>query len=418
MARPVVVFEDDRVSDLYPLTLTRPVWDLVCGVFSLGDKLRRGLEASGGRVELGSHARGYVRTGDGGGVASYAAFWKGQELVPFVNGRWVFDEALFKQMDPNWAGKLVCGETVVAANVGRGMLPELERRADRPLDQGVFAGLPSARVEARVIAYPWDLVTTAGDELERDFSRLGGAALGSKVGAGVHLVGEDIRLGSGVILSPGVVLDASEGPVIIEDGASVMANASLRGPVRVGSGSTIKMGAAIYGPASIGPGCKVGGELGETIIHGHSNKQHEGFVGHSYLGEWVNIGAGTNTSDLKNNYSTVKAPIAGELVDSGQAFVGLFMGDHSKSGIGSVFNAGTSVGICCNIYGSDYPPKHIPSFTWGGSSGFVEHRLEAALETARRAMARRGRALEAGPEAILRKVFQLTAGERSTFLGR
>jgi UDP-N-acetylglucosamine diphosphorylase/glucosamine-1-phosphate N-acetyltransferase len=186
----------------------------------------------------------------------------------------------------------------------------------------------------------------------------------------------------------------------------------------VGRGSILKMGAAIYGPTSIGPGCKIGGEVGETIIHGRSNKQHDGFVGHSYLGEWVNIGAGTTTSDLKNNYSTVRVPIAGQPVDSGEIFVGLFMGDHSKLGIGSVLNAGTSVGVCSNVYGSGYPPKYIPSFTWGGSSGFTEHRLEAALETARRAMARRGGALEAGSEATLRKVFQLTTGERSAFLGR
>jgi len=417
MARPVVVFEDDHVSDFFPLTLTRPVWDLICGVFSLKEKLRRGLESAGESVELVPHARGYVEPRDRERAASISTLWDGRDLVTFVNGRWIFDQALFKQMDPNWEGKLVCGETVVAANLGRGLLPELERHAGLPLGESVFAGLPSAAIEARLIGYPWDLVRHAGDELVRDFSRLGGPALGRKVGAGVHLVGSDVRLGSNVILGPGVVLDASDGPVIIDDGAQVMANAALRGPVRVGPGSTIKMGATIYGPTSIGPGCRVGGEVGETIIHGHSNKQHQGFVGHSYLGEWVNIGAGTNTSDLKNNYSTVRVPIGGDPVDSGEVFVGLFMGDHSKSGIGSVFNAGTAVGVCCNIYGADYPPKYIPSFAWGGSSGFTEHRLETALETAKRAMARRGRTLEPGPEAVLRKVFQLTADERSRFLG-
>ena len=176
------------------------------------------------------------------------------------------------------------------------------------------------------------------------------------------------------------------------------------------------MGARIYGETSIGPGCKIGGEIAETIVHGFSNKQHEGFVGHSYLGEWVNLGAGTDTSDLKNNYSTVRVRLHREIVDSGEMFVGLFMGDHSKCGIGTTFNTGTVVGTCCNIFGSDYPPKYIPSFLWGGSAGFEEHDPDRALETARRAMRRRGREPGAELEAVLRKVYEITSDSRGAFI--
>jgi UDP-N-acetylglucosamine diphosphorylase/glucosamine-1-phosphate N-acetyltransferase len=214
-----------------------------------------------------------------------------------------------------------------------------------------------------------------------------------------------------------VVIDASEGPVAIADGVTVMANASLAGPLSIGAGSILKMGAKIYGETTIGPVCKVGGEVGESIIHGYSNKQHDGFVGHSYLGQWVNIGAGTDTSDMKNNYSAVRLSVGGESVDSGHPFVGLFMGDHSKCGIGTTFNTGTIAGVCCNIFGAGFPPKFIPSFSWGGNAGFSEHDSEKAIETARIAMARRDRELDSAGESILREVFELTREERLTFFG-
>jgi UDP-N-acetylglucosamine diphosphorylase/glucosamine-1-phosphate N-acetyltransferase len=212
------------------------------------------------------------------------------------------------------------------------------------------------------------------------------------------------------------VVDATNGPVNIESGVKVMANAGLCGPLHLGRDSLIKMGATIYGGTSIGPVSKVGGEVAETVFQGYSNKQHGGFVGHSYLGEWVNIGAGTNTSDMKNNYSTVRVQVEGKMVDSRELFLGLVMGDHSKSGIGSIFNAGTTIGVCSNVFGADYPPKAIPSFAWGGASGFVEHEFSAALETARRVVGRRGNTLDAGDEAVLRKVFEITADARAAFL--
>jgi UDP-N-acetylglucosamine diphosphorylase/glucosamine-1-phosphate N-acetyltransferase len=177
------------------------------------------------------------------------------------------------------------------------------------------------------------------------------------------------------------------------------------------------MGALLYGETTVGPMCKVGGEVGETIFQGYANKQHDGFLGHSYVGEWVNLGAGTNTSDLKNNYSTVRVPIGGKLVDSGGVFAGLYIGDHAKSGIGTTFNTGTVVGVCSNVYGAGYPPKYIPSFAWGGGSKFAEHELAAALETARRAMERRGKAFGARESTILKDVFELTRTERASFLG-
>jgi len=158
--------------------------------------------------------------------------------------------------------------------------------------------------------------------------------------------------------------------------------------------------------------CKVGGEVEASILHGYTNKQHDGFLGHSYLGEWCNLGAGTNNSDLKNNYSNVRVTLGGETVDSGHMFVGVTMGNHTKSGIGTNFNTGSVVGSFCNVFGGGLQPKHIPSFSWGGSDGLVTYQVDRAITLARTVMARRGVEFGAIEEGIMHAVFERTAQER------
>ena len=424
MTGNLVMFEDDGFADLYPLTLTRPSFDLMCGSRALGEKLRTGLgvaaEGRPGSAGTWYHARAYLGqagAGNGRAVTSYADLCRGTERVNLVNGRLVLGSDLAARLNFTQPVKYVSGGTVIAASVPGSLAAGLDRLIGKPIGRAAFADLPASEVDACLVKYPWDLVARNGAELAADFAAMGGSRIELEPPPGVFLVNPSgIRIARGASLAPGVVIDASAGPVIIEAGAIIMANASLEGPLYVGAGSTIKMGATIYGGTTIGPACKVGGEVGETIFHGYSNKQHAGFVGHSYIGEWVNLGAGTNTSDLKNNYSTVKVRVGGSPVDTGELFAGIYVGDHSKSGIGTVFNTGTTVGVCCNLYGADYPPKALPSFTWGGSGRFREHRLTAALETARRAMQRRDRVLDARGEAILKHVFELTSGERTSFL--
>lgn len=423
MERPLIVFEDDRVHGLSPLTLTRPVFDLVCGIFPLSEKLRLGLAAAGGGKEpdIHFHTRAYLASRTGRRIESFSGLSGGgspvgEDLVSLVNGRLVWEDSLVKAIDPDWVGRYMCDGSVAWANVPASWIGRLDGMAGATLGGDTCEDLPARELDAGLISYPWDLIRLNGREIGHDFARLGGAAIEADLPAGVHLVNQDaIRLEKGVSLSPGVVIDASMGPVVIARGVTVMANASLAGPLSIGAGSIIKMGAKIYGETTIGPVCKVGGEVGESIIHGYSNKQHDGFVGHSYLGEWVNIGAGTDTSDMKNNYSTVRLSVGGESVDSGHPFVGLFMGDHSKCGIGSTFNTGTIAGVCCNVFGAGFPPKYIPSFSWGGNAGFSEHDPEKAIETARTAMARRDMELDSAGESILREVFELTREERLAF---
>jgi UDP-N-acetylglucosamine diphosphorylase/glucosamine-1-phosphate N-acetyltransferase len=188
-----------------------------------------------------------------------------------------------------------------------------------------------------------------------------------------------------------------------------MEGAMIRGPVSIGDHSIVKMGAKIYGPTTVGPVCTVGGEINNTVILGYSNKGHDGFLGHAVIGEWCNLGADSNNSNLKNDYGEVKLwnYATQKFERTGMQFVGLMMGDHSKCGINTMFNTGTVVGVFANIFGAAFPRNFIPSFSWGGASGFVEYKIDHAFETARRVMARRNVELTAIDEEILRYISKL-----------
>ena len=189
----------------------------------------------------------------------------------------------------------------------------------------------------------------------------------------------------------------------------------IRGPVYICKGSIIKMGAKIYGPTIIGPFCKIAGEISNCIFLGHSNKAHHGFMGHSIIGEWCNIGAGTSNSNLKNNYETVKMWDYKEMKfkDTQEQFLGLFLGDHSKCAINTSFNTGTTVGVNCNIFGSSFPRNYVPSFSWGGSSGYKDYKVEKAIETAKKVMSRRSIKMSSHYENMLTEVFYMTSSFRS-----
>jgi UDP-N-acetylglucosamine diphosphorylase/glucosamine-1-phosphate N-acetyltransferase len=220
-------------------------------------------------------------------------------------------------------------------------------------------------------------------------------------------------IGKDVDLKPGVVLDASTGPIFIEKNVTIFPNAVIQGPFYIGESSRIKSCATIYPNVSIGKVCKVGGEVEDTIIHPYTNKQHSGFLGHSYLGSWINIGADTNNSDLQNNYGTIKVQVNGRHIDSGKQFVGLMMGDHSKTAINTMFNTGTVVGFSSNVYGAGFPPKYIPSFGWGGSESMKEYKLAKAFETARTVFARRDKDFKKEDEEMFETIFNLTKEDRS-----
>jgi UDP-N-acetylglucosamine diphosphorylase/glucosamine-1-phosphate N-acetyltransferase len=310
----------------------------------------------------------------------------------------------------------VAGEMLVAARVSGKSLDAFRAGLPENLGISAFPGVPKTDLPAKTVSYPWDLVNFNGAEIVADFALMAPETSGRMRGnvyEGAHLVNPgNIVIGEGAKVKPGVVLDGETGPIWIGENVTVFPNAVIEGPAYIGNRSMIKVGAKIYENTSIGPVCKVGGEVEGAIIHSFSNKQHDGFLGHAYLGMWVNLGADTNNSDLKNNYGNVKLVIDGETVDSGSMFMGLVMGDHSKSSINSMFNTGTVVGVSSNVFGSGFPPKSVPSFAWGGAEGIKTYDLERALDVARRVMGRRKIVLSAAGENVLRTVFDLTKKER------
>jgi len=214
---------------------------------------------------------------------------------------------------------------------------------------------------------------------------------------------------SNIDLKKSSLMNDDKGAIYVEEDVEIMEGAMIRGPVYIGKGSVIKMGAKIYGPTVIGPYCKVGGEVSNCIFLGFSNKSHDGFLGHSIIGEWCNIGAGTNSSNLKNDYGSVKMwnYLDEKFTDSGRQFLGLYMGDHSKCAINTTFNTGTTIGVNCNVFGAGFPRNFIPSFSWGGSQGIKIYDFVKALSVAEKVMARRGLQLSREYIKMLRIVYDM-----------
>jgi len=406
------IFEDEHFNRLYPLTLTRPGFELRCGISLLREKISRRFPDHRLHLMCREYLADVVRE-----IVQNAPVNKiDSKQCLFINGRFIFGEKLpgIASGDMIWKNN---GE-IAAAWISDSRIALLAQNKDGIIPTAWFDGVPSEEIDGAFIRYPWDLIHHNPSQINSDFASFnrGGQILG-KIYPHVTLLEEEkIHVGAGAKIKPGVVLDAEDGPIFIEEGVTIMANACLQGPVFVGANSTIKMGAKIYEGTSIGELCKVGGEVDGSIIHSYSNKQHEGFLGHAYLGQWVNLGAGTNNSDLKNNYSAVKVYVDGEMVDSGSLFVGLTMGDHSKSGINTMFNTGTVVGVMSNVFGVGYLDKFIPSFTWGGVEKMESYALEKGLEVARRVMARRKMSLSAAQEKMLKQVFEITATERKKYV--
>lgn len=416
MPRNLCLFEDIESTRLLPLVYFRPVYNLRCGILSLKEKLLYYFP----RAQLTLHTRAYLAEYMRLRNPRFRVNELPEEEYLFVNGRVVADERFAKRItaEDKKDTAYVCGGQVVAAWVRGSNLRRLRARMNDLLSAADFDGLPRQEVECDLVSYPWDVVQRNPGELRKDFGRLtrgkkGGRILGS-VDRNAHLVNrKDIYIGKGSVVKPGVVLDAEEGPIYIGSNARIFPQATIIGPAFVGDSSWVKVGAQIYEGTSIGPVCKVGGEVEGSIIHGYSNKQHGGFLGHAYIGAWVNLGADTNNSDLKNNYGPVKVTLDDKQVNTGLQFVGLTMGDHSKSAINSMFNTGTVVGVSSNIFGQGFPPKYVPSFSWGAAGEtFTTFGIDRAIEVARRVMARRKIELTSAEDRLFRKIFELTAEER------
>lgn len=223
---------------------------------------------------------------------------------------------------------------------------------------------------------------------------------------------KQVHIHSSVSVGELVVFDASEGPILVDEGVVIESQVFLKGPLYVGKNSTLRSGLRLYGPCSVGPVCKLGGEIQNSLWMGYSNKQHDGYIGTAVIGSWVNIGAGTNNSDLKNTYGPITIQIQGHRIETGETHIGCLLGDHTKTSIGLQINTGTVTGIADNLFGAGFPPTSIPSFCWGGADWLREHQIEKAIETAKIAMSRRNKEFYPEIEQMFRHWFGATKTDR------
>jgi UDP-N-acetylglucosamine diphosphorylase/glucosamine-1-phosphate N-acetyltransferase len=414
----IVLFEDERVPDLYPLVFLRPVFDLRCGIFTLKEKVEK--KFSGSKVYLETRDELDAVTAERYGadkVNSLQAVKPDDDLL-LVNAAAILTGEAASYGACEKVGVTEDGRFVWAF-LKRDTVQKMDTPASIGLAQKALEQLPKEKVGDILISYPWNLIHHNPEQIRSDFQQYCTAERKSEPHRGAAMMGpsENLYIGENVELQPHTWIDCRGGPVVLSDGVKVLAQTSIHGPCFIGKGTQIFEGRIREG-CSIGPVCRVGGEVEESIIHAYSNKYHSGFLGHAYVCEWVNLGALTTNSDLKNDYSTVKLMVGGQQVDSGDLKVGSFIGDHTKTSIGTLLNTGSIIGIMCNLMaGASVLPKHIPSFCW-----YVQDRIskglgmDYALTTARAAMDRRGVKLGQAMIDLIKHTEKITAADKLTYV--
>lgn len=395
-----------------PLALCRPIWELRCGMSSLGEKLI----AKVGATDVACFTPDYladVYRAQSGRPVNDASQLTGTDLL-LVNARVKAGDLDVQTSGPSHVWRAEDGECLVA-RIAEADLGKLNTDSLDALLHSACEAFPAADAPA-TWNYTWDLVLENPDELTRDFQTAGRQGIEGKLEDPVAIRGsrDDVYVAPGALVHPMVTIDAEHGPVYIDEDAEIHPFTRIEGPCYVGKKS-ILLGAKCREGNSIGPVCRVGGEVEESIIHGYSNKYHDGFLGHAYVGEWVNLGALTTNSDLKNDYSDVAVSLNGrDSIDTGSRKVGALIGDHTKTSIGTLFNTGAYVGAMTLIAATGKPlPKFIPSFAWFVegvvTKGFGKRSLYA---TAKTAMGRRGQEWTPEMEEMWNAIFSLTAEPR------
>lgn len=415
--------EDNGVAGLEPLTLTRAGFDLILGSGTIGAKIARAFGVGPGPARRCSIVRPtlaevqkerdpHARVNDRDWLA------RGEVLV--ANGRWV------PPAGADLAGSLggsafvgLCEGRPAFAWVGPEYAGDLEPNAVDDWFEDLVAKLDCAEVGGEWIDRPWDLVAKNAAHLARDFAEDGRVGLSNAHLSSLALIGPADRLfiHESARIDPYTVFDTTGGPITVAAGAIIQPFTRVEGPCYIGKDTQL-FRANLRGGVTLGVNCRIGGEVEQTIVHAYSNKYHEGFLGHAYVGEWVNLGAITSNSDLRNDYGEVFVPIAGDPVATGQAKVGCFLGDHTRTGLGSMLNTGTAVGVMCNVLPAGLLlPKHVPSFTavlYGRvAPGFALHQLFATAEIV---TGRRGRTFTAAERQLYLDLYEQTRLERERAL--
>ena len=409
--------EDLTACALEPLTLTRPVHELTLGATTLASKIARSLGVGPGPQRrscfIRSHLVDVQRLRDPHMIVNDRD-WLARGQVIVANARWVppVGFVLPDEFGP-WVG--LCDGQPACAWIGPDDAVGLEPLGVDSWFEQMTAKHGGLEIGGEWIERPWDIVTKNATHLERDFASAGKVGVSNRHLAKLALVGPVDRLSihETARIDPYTVFDTSNGPIMLGANVWVQPFTRIEGLCSIGADSQL-FRANIRGAVSIGPNCRIGGEVEAAIVHGYSNKYHEGFLGHAYIGEWVNLGAITSNSDLRNDYGEVFVPLQGDPVPTGQAKVGCFIGDHTRTGMGSMLNTGTAIGVMCNVLPAGILlPKHVPSFTavsYGRvAAGFP---LEQLFETARTVMSRRGRTFGEAEEHLYATLYEQTRLER------
>lgn len=391
----LILFDDHSWDNLLPLTFTRPASALRVGIMTIADKWEHDL-----RIKSKALTRDYLQ-------GKFPCAEGDNQL--FINSTILPENGIVEAIRTLKDKEAIEKEGVLIAVRSK----ESPCKTFSP-DQWIGKGKEFAGEISRV-DYPWKIFQLNGQEIEADFLRITRGRKSEKLPDSVR-----VDQAANVFVEPGFkggyfTVNASRGPIYLGKESEIMEGCLIRGPFALGEGSVVKMGAKIYGPTTIGPYSKVGGEINNSVLLANSNKSHDGFLGNSVIGEWCNLGADTNNSNLKNNYADVKIwnyP-SGSYINSGRQFCGLIMGDHSKCGINTMFNTGTVVGVSANIFGPGFPPTFIPSFSWGGADGFSAYRMDKVLDTINLVMERREMQLTEEEKAILDHISQYSEAFRS-----
>jgi UDP-N-acetylglucosamine diphosphorylase/glucosamine-1-phosphate N-acetyltransferase len=411
MLLTVCFYEDETYKHFFPLTLLRPVYVLRAGIVPLFRRFERYFSADS--VCLVSRDQIAPLLAETFRDHPVNIIKRGETDVLFINGRIRSYGDLPELAGQSRLSTIFTSNDEVAAVLFKveslKAFPEIATQKEfQELYHRESANIPRSKTTATLYSYCWEIMADIEPEITADFEYLKASfplPRNVKVHEGAFLVNQDnVFLGDGVEIHSGAVIDASNGPVYIGDNIRIEPHAAVVGPCFVGPNSVVLAG-KITG-SSIGHTCRVGGEVEESVFQAYVNKYHTGFIGHSYVGQWVNFGAMTTNSDLKNNYSSIRLTLNGELIDSGSIKVGSFIGDHTKFGIGTLLNTGINIGVCCNIFGGTLvTDKEVPSFSWGNSEKYERYEFEKALETVRKAAERRNHTLSDREASVLEAIF-------------
>ncbi|HNX00730.1 MAG TPA: putative sugar nucleotidyl transferase [Candidatus Cloacimonadota bacterium] len=404
-----VIFDDRLWCNFKPLSYTRSVGDIRVGILKLRQRIVSYMNSDSTAIIIPSILEKLYRERHPEWSVNVCPV----EECYYVNSRIKITDVIMKEIEQLQSGDVIMSHGIVVAFRYQG---DGKHASTESIDSIAALCKNEKEINADFWTHNWDFISENKEWIKKDFDEFfyeKDNLFETEMGVTV-LNPYQVWIGEGVEIKPGVVIDASEGPVVIDENAMIMANAVIIGPTYIGKGSIIKVAAKIYEGSTIGPMCKIGGEIEDSIIHGYSNKQHDGFLGHSYLGEWVNIGADTNNSDLKNNYGHVKmySYPEGNKINTGLQFLGCVLGDHTKLGINCSINTGCVTGTACNLYGKDLISDYIPDFSWGEGKDLVIHKVEKFIETAKLVKMRRKMLFTKTEENIFKSVYEEIHGMR------